>query len=399
MPDDEQPPSDDDKFRPEAIAARIDRLGEETEADRIAREEEQKLLARKRDRKKTALETAASKRLAKIGEGKVKRPSVAVDAIPEADPLFYRLAQARQWIRGHQSIFGGVLAAAIAVAGGVIGYASWQDRRDAQASVLLAQGLADEHGRIAAKTDDTDDDSTAKQLYPTFTSLAEQRDAALAKYRAVQSKYAGTGAATLARLSEASLLLDGGDARAAASAYTDVKNSLLAKADDEVRGRSLEGLGFADELLARTDAAAQGKHLGDAMTEFKALEAVDVDGFKELGMYHEARVLLAQGDKAKAIELLKDLVKRVEEPGEGHSFAYLQFVVEDRLRELDPTALPPKPSKMGGLESLGAGGAGGGRGGIDPNDPKFREILRQLQQQQRQKQGDAPLPPLPGPTP
>src|SRR6185437_8323742 len=111
----------------------------------------------------------------------------------------------------------------------------------------------------------------------------------------------------LARLAEASLLLDAGDAKGASAAYEDVKASALGQADGEVRGRALEGLGFA-----------------------------------ELGKYHQARVALAKGDKAKAIELLKDVQKQVSEPGESHPFSYLQFVVEDRLRELDPTALPPK---------------------------------------------------------
>ena len=75
------------------------RIGEETEIDRIAREEEQKLLERKKGKKgkKGGLEAAASKRLAKIGEGKVKRPSVDGGrraSTPDADPLLERTARA-----------------------------------------------------------------------------------------------------------------------------------------------------------------------------------------------------------------------------------------------------------------------------------------------------------------
>jgi len=36
--------------------------------------------------------------------------------------------------------------------------------------------------------------------------------------------------------------------------------------------------------------------------------------------------------------VLKELQKKLNEPGESHPFSYLGFVVEDRLRELDPTA-------------------------------------------------------------
>ncbi|HXN33634.1 MAG TPA: hypothetical protein VN894_17315, partial [Polyangiaceae bacterium] len=37
-------PDQEDRFRPEAIAARVDQIGEETDLDRVAREEEKKLL-------------------------------------------------------------------------------------------------------------------------------------------------------------------------------------------------------------------------------------------------------------------------------------------------------------------------------------------------------------------
>ena len=90
--DEKQPkteaPAPADKFRPEAIAARIDTLGEESEVDRIAREEEQKLALRKKQTTgKRGLEAAASKRLANIGEGTVKRPSLGADVVaPGADP-------------------------------------------------------------------------------------------------------------------------------------------------------------------------------------------------------------------------------------------------------------------------------------------------------------------------
>jgi hypothetical protein len=398
-PDDKQAPEDEtseveaadgDKFRPEAIAARIHTLGEETETDRIAREEEQKLLARKKDRKKTGLEAAASKRLARIGEGKVKRPSVAVDAIPEADPLLQRVARLNKWIRENQSVFAGVVGVIVIAVGSVVGWVYWQNQRNAQASMLLGQALADEHGTVATATEDTDEEAPKAQLYPTFKSADEKRDAALAKYRAVSAKYAGTGAAILARLGEASLLLDGGDAKAASAAYTQVRDSALAKADAEVRGRALEGLGFVEELLARTDGDARDAHLDRALAEFKALEAVDVDGFKELGMYHESRVYVAKGDKAKAIEVLKDLEKRVTDSSQGHTFAYLDVVVADRLRALDPTALPPKPTGLGGL---------GGPGGVDMSNPEVQKLIRQLQERGQQGGGLPPMPAPPGTAP
>jgi hypothetical protein len=364
----------EDKFRPEAIAARVERIGEETERDRVEREEERKLLERKKTLKKKGLEAAASKRLSKIGESKVKRPSAIVEGmVPEADPLLERAARASKWIQGHRETFGAGIAVALLAAGGFVGWTYWQDKRNGDASALLAQALADQHGHVSDKEDDEDDDSKSRPLYPTFKSVGERRDASLAKYRAVESKYAGTGAAILARLAEGSLLLDALDAKGATSAYEDVKASALAQADGAVRGRALEGIGFADELLAQAEPGSKDKHLDDALDAFQKLEHVDVTGFKELGMYHQARVLQAKGDKPKAIELLKDVVKRVTESGESHPFSYLEFVAEDRLRALDPTALPPKAPKMSG-----AGRPGGAGGGPDMSDPQVQKIIEQL---------------------
>ena len=145
MPDDDDPKfTDDDKFRPDAIAARIDKIGSETDAERIACEEELKLLQRRRERKKTGLEAAASRRLTRIGEGSVKRPSTSVDTIPEADWLLERAAQTTKWIREHQSSFAGLVALSVLSAACAIGWVMWQDKRNADASVLLAQAIADD---------------------------------------------------------------------------------------------------------------------------------------------------------------------------------------------------------------------------------------------------------------
>jgi hypothetical protein len=389
----------EDKFRIEAIAERVASMGEESDIDRIAREEEQKLNLRKKGKKgKKGLEAAAAKRLSKIGEVKVKRPSAASDAVmsSDADPLLERAARLTKWIKEHRQTFGGVVAVAVLGVGGFLGYTYWQGKHEADASAVLAQAFADEHGHVSDKSDDDDDEAKSRQLYPTFKTVDARRDAAIAKYREVESKFVGTGAAILARLAEAGLLLDKGDAKGAIAAYGEVKASPLAQADAEVRGRALEGIGFADELLAQSDAAGRDGHLDDALGAFKQLEQVDMKGFKELGQYHQARVLQAKGDKAKAIELLKDVMKRVAEPGSEHPFSYLEYVVEDRLRALDPTALPPKakaPHGMGGPPGAGAGGPGD----VDMNDPQIQELLRQLQQQGGGGGGGLPAPaPPPG---
>jgi hypothetical protein len=385
------------KFAPDAIAARIQSIGEEDEIDRIAATEEKKLLERRDEQRKkkgkSGLEAAASKRLAKIGEGTVKRPSQALagDISPDMDPLVSRAFDAQKWIKDNAQLFTILVVVAVLGLGGFLGWSFWQDKRNADASALLAKAFADEHGHVSDKEPD-DGDTLTTELYPTFKSAAERRDTAIAQCRAVETRYAGTGAAILARLSEASLLLDAGDAKGALAAYDDVRGSPLAKADPEVRGRAVEGIGFADELLAKGEGPGNEKYLDEALAAYRDLAAIDSTGIKELGLYHQARVLLAKGNKAKAIDLLKEDHKLVSDPGETHAFPYLAFVVEDRLRELDPTALPPKPMKFPGMGAGGEPGAPGGSPNMD--DPRIQEILRQLKAKGR---GAPPPMPAPGP--
>jgi hypothetical protein len=388
-----------DKFRPEAIAERVGSIGEESDIDRLAAEEEAKLTERKRKAKKgkKGLESAASKRLARIGETKVKRPSAGRGGggpSMQSDPLLDRTVRLGEWLKEHQQVFGALVAVALLAGGGLLGWSYWQNKRDADASALLSTGFANERGTVTTKDDDDEEEGKPASLYPTFKTAAERREAAIAVYRKVESKYPGTGAAILARLAEAGVLLDQGDAKGARAAYEDVKASPLATADAQVRGRAFEGIGFADELLAKTEPDAKDKHLDAALSAYKQLEQIDLKGFKELGMYHEARVVQAKGDKAKAVELLKDVAKRVSEPGESHPFAYLQSVAEDRLRDLDPSALPPKPA--GGMMG---GGAHGGKGGPDMSDPRMQELMRQFEEQMKQKGGSGEGVPLPLPAP
>jgi hypothetical protein len=128
----------------------------------------------------------------------------------DADPLLERTARLTKWIKEHRQTFGGVVAVALLGVGGFLGYTYWQTKHEADASAILAQAFADEHGHVSDKSDDDDDDAKARQLYPTFKTIDLRRDAAIAKYKEVESKFAGTGAAILARLAEAGLLLDKG---------------------------------------------------------------------------------------------------------------------------------------------------------------------------------------------
>ena len=369
---------------PDAILKRVAALGEEDEGERMARLEEEKLEERRskerkaKKRGKGGLEAAASKRLSKIGNK--PPPARVVATAADADPLLDRTVDFSKWAKKNQSMVTGVVAAAVLAVAGSFGYVAYEHKRESSASTQLAKAVADEQGRIG-DPDKEEDADRPHDPTPIFKTNDDRREAALQGYRGVETKYPGTGAAILARLAEGSLLLDKEDADGALAAYGDVVGSALAHADTEVRGRALEGLGFAYELKADAQTGDGAKDLLEkAAKEYRELTNTDVDGFKELGMYHQARIFQKEGSKDQAVDLLKKLHERLHKGGsDEHTFVYLEQVADDALRSLAPDALPPKSSGMGPRM--------GGRGGKNQLDPA---TLQRLMDQMKQNGGKLP---------
>ncbi len=351
LADADEPEGDDEKEDEsgiDAIAKRALSLGGDDELERLAREEEEKLAARRAKqrggkKKGGSLESAASKRLAKIG-AKAKPKRAVPDAVEAADPLIERTQLLAEWARKNRNLVQGAIVAAVlaAIGGGIWAYLD--AKRTSEASTALAQAVADERGRIG---DPDQDDDGIHDTTPIFKTDEARRDAALAKYRDVETKFKGTGAAWLARLGEGSLLLDKRDPDGAIAAFEEVQGSSLAKADAEVRGRALENLGFAYELRAEMKPDQKKQDLDKALADYKELEATDIFGFTQLAPYHQARVEEMQGDKTQAIQTLKKLREDLMKNPDERLFAELRELTDDRLRALDPTAVPPKRAGIG----------------------------------------------------
>lgn len=369
-------PAATERATPAAILARVSKLGEEDANDRVAREEEEKLAERRAAaKKKSKLESAASKKLDQIGTKPKKKKRPVVEATEETpkpyeDALYRRTMTLGEWINKNRKQVATVVAA-LAVAGlGAFAYFSYTGKQNADASRILLAAVEDENGRIG--TPGKKDDDAPPDPRPEFATVEARNASALSKYREVSSKYKGTGAAILARLAEGSLLLDGKDADGAIAAFGDAQKSPLAAVDAEVRGRALEGLGFAYEMKGNLD---------EAMKTYKELENnVEVKGFKELAIYHQARVAEAKGEKDKAVELYKTVHKRVTDPLAKLPFPYLQEAIEDRLRALDPSALPAKPP------AFGMGGMGGAPGQSKVTEAQLKRLQEQIKKQMEEAQ-------------
>ena len=341
-----------DEANPEAIARRVAALGDDDPLESRAREEERKLAERRtaakaanttkkagKTSKKGGLEIAASKKLAKIGTRAEPRRRLAVSA--DADPLLARTEKLGDWARKNPKVVQGVAGALAVALLGIGGFLYYDNKRETEASVLLAKAVADERGHIG---EPPKDDEARDAMGPFFGTFDERRESALRRFREVETKFPKTGAAIFARLAEGSLLLDKRDANGAFAAFDNVRNSKLAAVDEEVKGRSIEGIGFAYELKADANPADASKYLDDAQRAYQELERMDVRGFQELARYHQARIAEKKGDTAKAREIflsLKDSFNKHDSFGNlpnlpsGAAFPYLYEVAMDRLRALD----------------------------------------------------------------
>ena len=315
-----------------------------------------------------------------------KRDEAARRKVPLApgemvdDALARGLAGGGRWLKKNVGTLQWVIVAAIA---GGIGYAVYDhhmDKRAEQASAELMKGTLSERGRVAGTpTAPKPEDDTIEDPTPVFKSADERRETALASYHKVVSSYPGTGAAILARMGEAGIALDKREWDASIAAYREVKDSALAKADVSVRGRAIEGMGLASEGKGDTEGA---------LKSFRELENTDVRGLKELGMYHQARILFAKGDTDKPKELLKNAREKIKNAnsgnpagpaGESHPFAFLESQIDDLLRRIDPSAVPAAaPPGMPGMPP--------GMGDPRQMSP---EQLQMLQEQLRRSMQDA----------
>jgi hypothetical protein len=355
------PPNRAARRRDEAVRRRKKRAGASDEGEALPKDKNaraKELLARRQ-------EQATEKRPVAL------LPSEMVD-----DALARSWSAAGKWLRSNFYILQWVIVASVVGVAGYMFYVSRTEKKAGSASATLVAAVEAERGRVMAEDKRSDED---KRFDPTrvFATPEERVEAALASYNQVIDQHPGTGAAMLAKLGQAGVLLDKRDFQHALDAFNAVLASPLAAADLDVKGRAIEGLGLAKE----------GKgDLDGALATFGDLAKVDAKGFKELAKYHQARIHLAKGDKEKAKELLKELLAlkgeaakdptkdilnpadRGSAPGlDTQSFPYLKTVAEELLRSIDPNAMPSRMQ----LSS--------------PTGPKLTpEQLRALQQKARE---------------
>ncbi|MEB2313006.1 MAG: tetratricopeptide repeat protein [Sorangiineae bacterium] len=235
------------------------------------------------------------------------------------------------WAKKHFNVIQWVLVAAL------VGLVAWRvtayrnTKQLEKGSAELLDGVIDENGRVGAETLPPGEEEFDPRK--AFATDAERLAAAEQSYRAAAAGRSGAGTTILARLGLAGVLYDQGKYEEARAAYEAVKNSALSQYDQDVRGRSIEGIGMSLEAKGQVDAAAKTYH---------ELENSDLPAFSALGLYHQARLALAKGDKDRAKQLVEGAQKKLKAGRDADpSSGYLVQATTALLRQIDPSSVPP----------------------------------------------------------
>ena len=290
----------------------------------------------KRVREQAARKMEEAKERAKSRAGRIG--ATGLDAGEMVDDAMARgFAAFTKWIKTNRraiefGIGGLILAGA--------GYATWdwystKTTEEASASLMLAtvnaSGVVE---KAEDKKEPSEDDERLKDIdtRPRFDSYKAMREEALRTYRVAADEHAGTGAGILAELGEAGVLLERRDYDGAIKSLQAVLSTDLAKADESVRMAAKERMGMALE--------GKGDEAG-AIAAYKELAASTLDNYKNLGLYHQARLSFDKGDKDEAKAKLLKIQERFKGKDSLKTTGadrYLTTQVDAMMRAIDPSA-------------------------------------------------------------
>lgn len=327
-----------------------------------------------RDRNARLRAQAAEERRAKREREKAAvAVPVGLDAGERMDDLFVRTTHAATvWLRGNFKWLQWVVIVGVTAGLGTQTYRYVSKSKAAKSTDALAVGLNAETGTVRpASTDESKSLSPELEQLdprPVYDSESAKLTAAEQGYRKAITSYGASGAGLLARLGLAGVLYDQQKWDEALEQYRAVRASELAKKDPDVLGRCLEGIGLSLEGKGDREGALQ------AFRELTNQEGAP--SLATLGLYHQARILVAQGQKDKAKELLgkakERLDKASQEAGKGEGGprqpGFIGESVKMLLARIDPTTA--KSANAGAItDTL-------------QNDPaKLQRMLQDLQSQ------------------
>jgi tetratricopeptide (TPR) repeat protein len=290
-----------------------------------------------KDRNQRIREEAAQKRKARR-DHEQRRANVQrnLDAGELVDDALARGTHAATgWLKRHLNVIQWVVVAGAAGGIGWQIYTAQHHKSEAKSTDSLMAGVSAELGRVGEEDEVEIDPSTGlDDARPHFKDDAARLKAATEAYRAATGPET---IRTLADLGLAGTLYDSGQFKDSLAAYERVKQSPLAQKDSDVRLRALEGTGLAHEALGDKDVARKAFHeLGNS----------DLTLFSALGLFQEARLALAAGERDAAKDLLKKALDKVtKDESPDHPPSFVSSAARELLGSIDPSAVPPLPSR------------------------------------------------------
>jgi len=288
-----------------------------------------------------AQETAGS-RLAAKRAAKSARKAASRGTSNPAEEVAKSVQNVNAWIDAHGRKVWIALGACVAAAVAALIIASLQEGKGREAGALLRTAVITNQGIIVAP----DETPPEEPLFPTFTAAKERDEKALAQFRDVQKQYPSSNAAGYAALGEGNTLLRLGKNAEASAVFEKLRTSRDDKDDKDtfLRFRALEGAGYALE--------GQQKY-ADAAERFDALSKLKNGAYRKVGDYHRARMLVQQGKRDEAKQLLEALDKAAaEKPAEVDEPATSDF-------EFATTAAQTLLTELGGQPKQSTSGGGG----------------------------------------
>ena len=342
-----------------------------------------------RDRNARVRAEAAEKRRARREREQGTAPRRNLDASEVMDDALARSTHAAaNFLTKHFNKVQYVILAGLA---GWIGYEvyAWRHARTTEKSTdAFFKALSAEMGKVGSSSAGPDDDGRAEDTRRTFATDEERLKAAKADY--VLASAAATGeTSVLVDLGQAGVAYDLGQYKEAQAAYEKVKQHPLYAKDNDIKGRTLEGLGMALEAQKQDDAALKAFH---------ELSNMDVASFAALGLYHQARMLKAQGKTDEALKLLdkagEKLATLKETPG---VIKYVGTQVIDLLEGIDQKKARELSDKLMSSEVLKQMQQNAPGGAASKVSAELQKKIQEMMEKQKSQPAPLPGPVAPAP--
>lgn len=289
------------------------------------------------------LAAAAEKRREQRQKERQQAAAVGLDAGERVDDALVRATDRMgRFVKRHFNVMQWVFVGAIAVWIGVQVFNYRKLKSEAKVGDNLGKGA---HAALAPI--DKDEEAVVPGMpadpRPKYDNDAARLKAAREGYEAAIALKKSEGSVLVAELGLAGLDLDEGKAAEARTRYERVKSAPYAQKDSELRGRALEGIALSYEAANDNEAAIKA---------YREIENSGIEGFVEMAMLAQARILVEKGDTAAAKEALDKLQKRLEKV---ESKAEKTFYLGPTLQALKALIAPnepvtPEPGSMDDLQ-------------------------------------------------